>query len=124
MKIIGSLPNLEVLKLKRHACDGTEWETTEGEFDQLKFLLIDTTDLHLWTTESCTFPRLERISLYDCQNLIEIPCGIGEIPTLQLIEVDIRNSSVVESAESLKEEQESYGNDLEVRLLKSRSWKR
>ncbi|KAL8517969.1 hypothetical protein ACS0TY_009312 [Phlomoides rotata] len=124
MRTVGSLPNLQVLKLKRHACCGTEWETIEGEFDQLRVLLIDTTDLHHWATESCPFPRLERLTLYDCQNLREIPCGIGEIPTLQLIEVDIQNSSVVESAESLKEEQESFGNDLQVRRLKSRSWRR
>ncbi|KAL8517872.1 hypothetical protein ACS0TY_009254 [Phlomoides rotata] len=124
MRIVGSLPNLQVLKLKRHACYGTEWETIEGEFDQLRVLLIDTTDLHHWATESCPFPRLERLTLYNCQNLREIPCGIGEIPTLQLIEVDIQNSSVVESAESLKEEQESFGNDLQVRRLKSRSWRR
>ncbi|KAL8532978.1 hypothetical protein ACS0TY_009296 [Phlomoides rotata] len=123
MRIVGSLPNLQVLKLKRRACYGTEWETIEGEFDQLRVLLIDTTDLHHWATESCPFPRLERLTLYNCQNLREIPCGIGEIPTLQLIEVDIQNSSVVESAESLKEEQESFGNDLQVRRLKSRSWR-
>ncbi|KAI3473828.1 hypothetical protein Pfo_030981 [Paulownia fortunei] len=45
MTIVGSLPDLEVLKLRDSACEGDEWQTTEGEFLQLKFLLIDDSDL-------------------------------------------------------------------------------
>ncbi|KAL8505199.1 hypothetical protein ACS0TY_016426 [Phlomoides rotata] len=124
MTLVGSLPNLEVLKLKRHACDGIEWETTEGEFCQLKLLVIENTDLHHWITESYShFPRLERLSLYKCDNLREIPYEIGEIPTLELIEVDSRNSSLVESAKFIQEEQRSIGNDLlQVRLLEPGIW--
>ncbi|KAL8458645.1 hypothetical protein ACS0TY_036243 [Phlomoides rotata] len=119
MTLVGSLPNLEVLKLKRHACDGNEWETIEGEFCQLKLLVIENTDLHQWITESYShFPRLERLSLYKCANLREIPYEIGEIPTLELIEVDSRNSFLVESVKFIQEEQRSIGNDLlQVRLL-------
>ncbi|KAL8509524.1 hypothetical protein ACS0TY_016656 [Phlomoides rotata] len=113
MTLVGSLPNLEVLKLKRHACDGNEWETTEWEFCQLKLLVIENTDLHHWITESYShFPRLERLLLHECANLREIPYEIGEIPTLELIEVDSQNSSLVESATSIQEEQRSIGNDL------------
>ncbi|KAG6388148.1 hypothetical protein SASPL_153347 [Salvia splendens] len=36
MSIVGSLPNLEVLKLKKFACIGSTWETSEGEFLQLQ----------------------------------------------------------------------------------------
>ncbi|XP_057767443.1 putative late blight resistance protein homolog R1B-16 [Salvia miltiorrhiza] len=122
MRMIGVLPNLRVLKLRRRACFGTEWETREGEFCQLKVLLIDSTDLLEWITESSHFPRLERLTLYECDNLREIPCGFGDIPTLELIEVDIRNTTMVESAKCIEEEQESYGNEqLQVRFLKSRS---
>ncbi|KAL1568202.1 putative late blight resistance protein R1B-16 [Salvia divinorum] len=124
MRMIGLLPNLQVLKLRRHACLGPEWETSEGEFCQLKVLLIDSTDLVQWTTESSHFPKLERLTLFECNNLRDIPCEIGEIATLQLIEVDIRNSSVVESAVLIKEEQESFGNVLQVRFLKSRRWEK
>ncbi|KAH6801825.1 hypothetical protein C2S51_033271 [Perilla frutescens var. frutescens] len=123
MGMIGSLPNLQVLKLKRRACLGTQWETTEGEFCQLKVLLIDSTDLHNWETESSHFPKLERLTLYECNSLREIPYGIGDIPTLELIEVDIRNLSVLESAKCVEEEQRSCGNELlQIRFLKSRSW--
>ncbi|EYU24187.1 hypothetical protein MIMGU_mgv1a001243mg [Erythranthe guttata] len=124
MTIVGSLPNLEVLKLKRHACDGFEWKTTEGGFCQLKLLVIDSTDLRVWITERCHFPKLERLVLYDCYKLEKIPFDIGEIPTLQAIEVDLRNSSVVNSAKCIAEEQlESYGNELQIRVLKSRTWR-
>ncbi|KAH6801713.1 hypothetical protein C2S51_033159 [Perilla frutescens var. frutescens] len=116
MRIIGSLPNLEVLKLKRGSCHGTIWETTEGEFCQLKVLLIENTDLHQWITESSHFPQLERLTLYECNDLEEIPTDIGEIPTLQVIEVDVRNLHVVQSAKCIQEEQQSFGNDLQFRF--------
>ncbi|KAH6820606.1 hypothetical protein C2S53_014408 [Perilla frutescens var. hirtella] len=116
MRIIGSLPNLEVLKLKRGSCHGTIWETTEGEFCQLKVLLIENTDLHQWITESSHFPQLERLTLCECNDLEEIPTDIGEIPTLQVIEVDAWNLHVVQSAKCIQEEQQSFGNDLQVRF--------
>ncbi|KAL1556174.1 putative late blight resistance protein R1B-14 [Salvia divinorum] len=124
MRMIGLLPNLQVLKLKRRACHGTEWETSEGEFSQLKVLLIDSTDLLQWTSESSHFPKLERLTLFECDNLRDIPCEIGEIATLQVIEVDIRNSSIVESAVLIKEEQESFGNVVQVSFLRTRRWER
>ncbi|KAG6386578.1 hypothetical protein SASPL_151744 [Salvia splendens] len=73
MGMIGWLPNLQVLKLKRHACHGPEWETSEGEFCRLKVLLIDSTDLVQWTTESSHFPKLEQLTLFECNKLRGIP---------------------------------------------------
>ncbi|KAK4433084.1 putative late blight resistance proteinR1B-16 [Sesamum alatum] len=51
MEIVGSLPNIEVLKLKNIAFIGPEWETTEGQFPRLKFLLIEGSHLEHWITE-------------------------------------------------------------------------
>ncbi|KAL8557561.1 hypothetical protein ACS0TY_004852 [Phlomoides rotata] len=48
MSIVGSLPNLQVLKLKNNACGGDTWETSDGEFPQLKFLLIEASNLEHW----------------------------------------------------------------------------
>ena len=45
-----------------------------------------------------------------CWNLREIPQGIGEIPTLELIEVDSSFESLGESAKQIAEDQQSYGN--------------
>ena len=49
-------------------------------------------------------------SARSCQKLREILEGIGEIPTLELVEVDHRNISLVKSAKQINEDQESYGN--------------
>ncbi|KAK4441010.1 hypothetical protein Salat_0435900 [Sesamum alatum] len=46
MAIIGSLPNLEVLKLDWFAAKGPEWNPVEGEFLQLKTLSIKAMKKH------------------------------------------------------------------------------
>ncbi|KAL7109961.1 hypothetical protein ACP275_06G207300 [Erythranthe tilingii] len=115
MRIVGSLPNLQVLKLKNFALDGDTWETTEGEFSQLKFLLLHYTDLGHWISESSHFPILKCLFLHHCQYLSEIPDGIGDIPTLELIEVKGDNIYLAQSAKQIQEIQREYGNyDLEV----------
>ncbi|KAH6761341.1 hypothetical protein C2S51_018290 [Perilla frutescens var. frutescens] len=121
MGIIGSLPNLQVLKLLNHACDGETWESGDGEFPQLKFLLIDTSCLRQWTTEGISsFPALRCLELRSCAYLQEIPESVGEIPTLELIEVYYCRRSLVESVERIKEDQQSYGNyALQVRVVHS-----
>ncbi|CAA2960346.1 Hypothetical predicted protein, partial [Olea europaea subsp. europaea] len=42
---LGSLPNLEWLKLKNLLFDDSAWEPSEGEFPKLKFLLLWSIDL-------------------------------------------------------------------------------
>ncbi|KAK4394341.1 Disease resistance protein RPP13 [Sesamum angolense] len=66
MGIVGSLPNLEVLKLRDYAFRGYKWETNEEEFRCLKFLLIDKSDLQHWITENSHFPNLKCLVLYRC----------------------------------------------------------
>ncbi|XP_057802665.1 putative late blight resistance protein homolog R1B-16 [Salvia miltiorrhiza] len=121
MTIIGSLPNLRVLKLTHQACKGNTWETTEGEFPLLEFLLIEKSDLEHWITESSHFPMLKRLVLNDCWQLVEIPVDIGEIPTLELIEVKGKaKMSLVESAKRILAEQQEWGNALQVRCMTHR----
>ncbi|KAG8380353.1 hypothetical protein BUALT_Bualt06G0006700 [Buddleja alternifolia] len=118
MAIVGSLPNLQVLKLRDCFFEGGKWETIEGEFPQLKFLQINSTNLQCWITESSHFSSLERLMLFWCLGLREIPDVIGEIPTLVLIAVRRCEKSLAESAQRIKEEQESFGNDsLQVRIV-------
>ena len=122
MTIVGSLSNLRVLKLTYQACKGNKWETTEGEFPHLEFLLIEKSDLCLWITESSHFPLLKRLVLDDCWQLAEIPEDIGEIPTLELIEVKGKAvMSLVESVKRIQEEQQGWGNDaLQIRCMTHR----
>ncbi|CAA3030344.1 late blight resistance homolog R1B-16 [Olea europaea subsp. europaea] len=111
MRIFGSLPNLEVLKLREYAFQGREWIPNEGEFLQLKFLLIWETDLEHWRANETHFPRLEHLILRNCLNLVEIPSDIGEILTLETIEIDHCSPSAVDSAKKILEDQRSQGND-------------
>ncbi|KAL2515697.1 putative disease resistance RPP13-like protein 3 [Forsythia ovata] len=118
MTIVGSLPNLQVLKLKKHAFLGLEWEPNEGEFLQLKFLLLDFVNLKYWRADSIHFPKLERLFIKNCIDLEEIPSGIGEITTLQSIEVYNCRVSLETSAKKIQETQQSFGNDdLQVRIV-------
>ncbi|KAL0417025.1 UNVERIFIED_CONTAM: putative late blight resistance proteinR1A-10 [Sesamum latifolium] len=107
MTIVGELPNLEVLKLRRNACRGTNWEPVEGQFPQLKHLLLEEIDLVQWEANEAHFPRLQRLIMRSCYKLKEIPSGIGEISTLQLIKLVDCHPSAVSSALRIQDEQDS-----------------
>ncbi|XP_019256382.1 PREDICTED: putative late blight resistance protein homolog R1B-16 [Nicotiana attenuata] len=112
MANIVTLPNLEVLKIKYHGFDGDVWRLNDEEtFNQLKFLLISWTDLKQWEAGSVNFPKLQRLLLERCMNLEEIPQDFGEICTLKSIELNGCSISAAKSAEAIREEQESMGND-------------
>ncbi|KAL2492877.1 Disease resistance RPP8-like protein 3 [Abeliophyllum distichum] len=120
MTVVGSLPNLQALKLRRNAFDGQEWKPNEGEFLQLKFLLLENIKLKYWRADSIHFSKLERLSIKFCKDLEEIPSDFGEITTLQSIELYYCWDSLVTSAKQIQETQQSYGNDdFQVRVLPS-----
>ncbi|XP_073127672.1 putative late blight resistance protein homolog R1A-3 [Henckelia pumila] len=110
LAIIGSLPNLEVLKLVDHACIGTEWKPNEEEFCKLKTLVLERLKLKHWEADSCHFPSLQRLIIRRCGELVEIPSGMGESPTLDMIELSGCQASVFDSAMKIREKQHSYGN--------------
>lgn len=114
MTIIGTMPNLQVLKLKSRAMVGNLWETNDEEFNQLRFLLIHDSELVEWRTENDHFPRLRHLVLKDCEHLVEIPSEVGEIATLEKIEL-YRCSS---AAESSAEEIAGEDSDIELKLVK------
>ncbi|KAL0284408.1 UNVERIFIED_CONTAM: hypothetical protein Sangu_2827500 [Sesamum angustifolium] len=111
MTIVGELPNLEVLKLRRNACRGTNWEPVEGQFPQLKHLLLEEIDLVQWEANEAHFPRLQRLIMRACYKLKEIPSSVGEISTLQLIKLVDCHPSAVSSALRIQDEQDSMGNE-------------
>ncbi|EYU23530.1 hypothetical protein MIMGU_mgv1a018743mg, partial [Erythranthe guttata] len=116
---IGWLPNLEVLKLKYNSFVRAERETVEGQFCNLRFLLISmSTDLEWWTTDSNHFPRLEQLELLRLNKLKEIPSCIGEIPMLGSIVLNYCSQSAVVSAKEILDEQKDLGNtrDFSARL--------
>ncbi|XP_057789280.1 putative late blight resistance protein homolog R1C-3 isoform X2 [Salvia miltiorrhiza] len=72
MDVIGSLPFLEVLKLRAYAFRGPKWEAREGSFMKVKFLLVKDSDLVQWKPKFGSFPDLVCLSMKHCYKLEEI----------------------------------------------------
>lgn len=102
MQIVGSLPRLQVLKLRKYAFDGEQWETTWGGFCQLRLLLIDESNLRHWRARSSHFPSLKSLMLLRCPCLSEIPIAFWTLRTLELIEIDDHNQSLFDSAKKIQ----------------------
>lgn len=111
MTIVGSLPNLELLKLECNAFCGQQWNSVEGEFQKLKYLSIDSCDLATWEAESHHFPRLECLALRNMVNLEEISSCIGDIMALKSIRLFFCRTSAAISAMEILKDQQSLGND-------------
>ncbi|XP_049379574.1 putative late blight resistance protein homolog R1A-3 [Solanum stenotomum] len=110
LNIIGQWPNLEVLKLKPNACRGLEWRPIGGRFPQLKFLLIEGTNLKCWKATNDHFPALEHLVIRHCFHLEEIPIEFADIYSLQLIELQNCTAKLLASTVLIQEEQESLGS--------------
>ncbi|XP_057801556.1 putative late blight resistance protein homolog R1A-3 [Salvia miltiorrhiza] len=120
MKIVGSLPNLQELKLRKYACNGKWWETSKRDFVNLRLLLIDESNLQHWIAKSRHFPQLKCLMLLRCPDLPEIPIALGHIPTLELIEVDDCNKSLFKSARKIRRiHRLNFGDGLHVRTMRS-----
>ncbi|KAA8529827.1 hypothetical protein F0562_034369 [Nyssa sinensis] len=122
MSTIGLLPNLEALKLEFQACVGARWETRDGGFRQLKFLRFYYMNIEQWNASNIQFPNLQHLVLYRCGNLEAIPSELGDISTLQAIDVSWCSPSAVNSALQIKEEQQNNGNDFLKILIHPLDW--
>lgn len=125
--MIGSLPNLQVLKLKNNSFTSTggEWNPVEEAFPRLKFLLLHDCDLINWNisaADTCNFPALEKLALCQLKTLKEILSGIGATPTLEFIRLDRCSESAAISAMRILKEEESLANQvLRVQICKRNS---
>lgn len=106
MDIVGTLPYLEALKLKNHACAGDEWKPAAGGFPLLKFLSLDCIRFTKWEATDENFPVLERLRISQCWELRKIPEEFAYISTLEVIELDECSLHLAESAQQIPQEQE------------------
>ncbi|XP_022854973.1 putative late blight resistance protein homolog R1B-16 [Olea europaea var. sylvestris] len=121
MSLIGTLPNLEILKLECDAFEGEIWNTEDDEFQKLKFLKLDSLEIEQWNVSYDHFPILERLVLTECNKLRNIPCELGNIPTLQMIEAHSCCVTVRNSVMQIKEEQLEYYGNQELKIIISGS---
>ncbi|XP_060171530.1 putative late blight resistance protein homolog R1B-23 [Lycium barbarum] len=116
------LPNLEILKMKRVTFEQYTWNLTEEVFSNLKYLKMDCLKLMEWNASCVNFPKLEHLVLR-CNFLGDIPHEIGNIYTLQCIEVIACSVAVEMSVQRVQEEQKDMGNDsLNVSIKKILPW--
>ncbi|KAH0668787.1 hypothetical protein KY289_023280 [Solanum tuberosum] len=106
------LKHLEVLILYYvEFGDHREWKVSNGMFPQLKILKLKCVSLMKWIVADDAFPNLEQLVLHGCRLLMEIPSCFMDILSLQYIEVENCNESVVKSAMNIQETQvEEYQN--------------
>lgn len=109
ISVIGELPNLEALKLVFVKLED-EWCMKEGEFEKLRLLTLENTDIKVLDASSEHLPCLEQLVLERCRYLKELP-SIGESPSLRLIAVGHCNTSTVAWANGIQDEQNDLGND-------------
>ncbi|XP_073121328.1 putative late blight resistance protein homolog R1A-3 [Henckelia pumila] len=111
MDMIGSLPNLQVLEMiDMRVAKVSEWTTAEDQFLQLKYFRCTLDFLIMWEMEKEHFPCLESLILVGAEWINEIPSGIGEIDTLQYLELMYCKKSLVDSARRIEKEQRENGN--------------
>ncbi|MFS7935934.1 putative leucine-rich repeat domain superfamily [Helianthus anomalus] len=110
MSTIQHLPKLEVLKLLDSSFGGDLWKTGDEQFQQLKYLKLEKLNIRVWEASCINFPRLRKLVVRSCEFLKEIPLGLGNIYTLEHIEIDYSNSRVLESVTRIQEAQREMGN--------------
>ncbi|KAH6771863.1 hypothetical protein C2S51_010267 [Perilla frutescens var. frutescens] len=107
MSVVGSLPNLAVLKLQKRAATGKVWNPNAEGFRQLKFLLIDWCQLEIWEADNSDFPVLECIQLIGVR-MEDFPQHFAEIEALRTIDLNYCSRSLFLSAKQMSEDQIQY----------------
>ncbi|XP_047269317.1 protein TRANSPORT INHIBITOR RESPONSE 1-like [Capsicum annuum] len=97
LSTIAKLPNLKELFLRRTII-GEEWNMGEEDtFENLKFLYLDEVTLAKWEFGEESFPVLEKLELWGCHKLTEIPPNFGDIGSLKIIKL-VKSPQLEDSA--------------------------
>ncbi|XP_052205099.1 putative late blight resistance protein homolog R1A-10 isoform X7 [Diospyros lotus] len=111
------VPNLESLNLSRGGCSGRQWEVNDVVFPKLKFLKFFRLHVKEWIVCDGQFPSLQHFALDECFLLEEVPSEIGNILTLEMIEVRNCKPCVENSVRQIVEEQKSMGKTLVCKIF-------
>ncbi|XP_020547986.1 putative late blight resistance protein homolog R1A-10 isoform X2 [Sesamum indicum] len=117
MSVLGMLENLKVLKLKNDAFTGERWEAADGGFQQLEVLQIEYADLVFWEASSHHFPKLQHLSLRNCEELKALPFGLADILSLQVI--DLHRTTKLAAVSAREIQADNKGRRLKLSIFPS-----
>ena len=84
---------------------------TGGEFQSLKYLKLDNLWIAQWKASNDHLPCLRHLVLQRCKKLEEVPSSLGDIRTLERIEVHWCSQSAAVSVKEIEDEQRDIGNE-------------
>ncbi|WMV31856.1 hypothetical protein MTR67_025241 [Solanum verrucosum] len=117
LSTIARLPNLEELSLYRTIIHGEEWNMGEKDtFKNLKYLELHQVTLARWEVGEESFPALERLELWRCHMLEEIPPSFGDIYSLKIITL-VDSPQLEDSTIKIKEYAEDMRGGDELQIL-------
>lgn len=119
MSILGMLENLKALKLKNDAFTGERWEAADGGFQQLEVLQIEYANLVFWEASSHHFPKLQHLSLRNCEELKALPFGLANVSSLQVIVLHRTTKLAAVSAKEIQQEADNKGRRLKLSIFPS-----
>ncbi|KAM3376556.1 hypothetical protein P3S68_015271 [Capsicum galapagoense] len=109
LSTIARLSDLEELSLGRTIVQGEEWNMGEEEtFVNLKCLYLEEVTLGKWEFGEESFPVLEKLVLWKCHMLKEIPPSFGDICSLKIIKL-VNSPKLEDSAKKIKQYVEDMG---------------
>ncbi|XP_060184318.1 disease resistance protein RPP13-like [Lycium barbarum] len=86
MPILGMLPNLRDLQLRRGAYSGKEITCSDNSFSQLEFLHLEFLDnLKRWNLATSAMPLIKGLGIHECPKLNEIPERMKDVERLKLL---------------------------------------
>nr|GME07816.1 putative late blight resistance protein homolog R1B-8 [Ipomoea batatas] len=124
MAVLGSLEELEVLKLDDYAFKGESWELNNNVvFRRLQYLRIGRTNLVTWklATEN-SFPALQSLILRNCYVIEKIPEEFANVHTLKVMELFHVCESATQSAEEIRKNIKNDGFKLIITSQKGTSF--
>ncbi|CAI9103494.1 OLC1v1001985C1 [Oldenlandia corymbosa var. corymbosa] len=118
LSTIGTLPNLQILKLTGIFFEGETWEMKEGKFSKLESFKLrwPKTNLIKWST-SCDddhqLSRLKKLAFCGCKMLEDIPSDcLKSLDTLERIHACRSSKRIKQKVEEIKEEHKELGTDI------------
>nr|GMD16773.1 putative late blight resistance protein homolog R1B-14 [Ipomoea batatas] len=102
LNILGSLDELEVLKLEENAFRGEFCDLSNIVFKQLQYLRIGRTNLLSWKVSKDSFPALKHLILRHCTALEAVPCDFAQVESLKVMELFCTNKKAATSAKEIQ----------------------